>query len=78
MNLSEGASRNQERNGSRGRPCSPLARLAKERMSQAKNKDKESRAGDSSNAKSNSNKISNKDEQANCRKQMKSRVRRLA
>ena len=71
MNLNREASRGWVRRHSRGRSRSPLARLVKEKTSQASNKDRESRAGDGNNAKSNSNKISNKDEQANYRKQMK-------
>ena len=71
VDLDREASRDWARKQSRGRPRSHLARLAKEKMSQADNKDRESRTGDGNNAKINSNKISNKDEQANCRKQMK-------
>ena len=71
MNLNREASRDWVRKHSRGRPCSPLVGLAKEKTSQAGNKDRESRVGDGNNAKSNPNKISNKDEQAKCRKQMK-------
>ena len=77
MDLDRKASRDWIRKHSRGHPRSPLARLAKENMSQVGDKERESRDGDGNNAKSNSNKISNKDEQANCRKQMKSRVRHL-
>ena len=71
MDLDRKASRDWVRKNLRGHPRSPLARLAKEKMSQVGDKDRESWVGDGNNAKSNSNKISNKDEQANCRKQMK-------
>ena len=71
MDLDRKASQDWVRKHSRGHPRSPLARLAKEKTSQVGDKDRESRVGDGNNAKSNSNKISNKDEQANCRKQMK-------
>ena len=71
MDLGRKASQDWVRKHSRGHPHSPLARLAKEKTSQVGDKDRESRVGDGNNAKSNSNKISNKDEQANCRKQMK-------
>ena len=71
VDLDRKASQDWVRKHSRGHPRSPLARLAKEKMSQVGDKDKESQVGDGNNAKSNSNKIPNKDEQANCRKQMK-------
>ena len=54
-----------------GTRVAPSRDLRERKMSQVGDKDKESSVGDGDNAKSNSNKTSNKDEQANCRKQMK-------
>ena len=71
MDLDRKASQDWVKKHSRGHLCSPLATLAKEKMIQLGDKDKESQVGDGNNAKSNSNKISNKGAQGNCRKQMK-------
>ena len=61
------APNDQGRKHSRGRPRTSLARLAREKMRRASEKDKESQARNVSN----SNKTSNRNKQANCRKQMK-------
>ena len=71
VDLDRKASRDWVRKHSQGHPRSPLVRLTKEKMSQVGDKDRESWVGDGNNAKSDSNKILNKDEQANSRKQMK-------
>ena len=55
------------RKHSRGRPRSPLARLAREKTKQVGGKGRESQVKDGNNF----NKTSNRGEQANCRKKMK-------
>ena len=53
VDLDRKASQDWVRKHSRGHPRSPLARLAREKMSQVGDKDKESQVGEGNNTKSN-------------------------
>ena len=78
MNLNEGASRKPGEKGLMTAPVHPRREACeRERASQTKVENKEQGQKTANNTRSNFNKGSNKGEQANCGKQMKSRVRHL-